>query len=581
MECAKKYEFLLLHVGYNGSCGATGVGKACGMRRFCQWCKGYYSYFFYIFAVQIMYKYIYPLVLVLFLATRSYAQPLPERAVEPLLNTVRVQSAPFNNSCPYYNYGDSVSSERCLVGCVATAIEQLLSFYRYPEALLDSIPGWETDNYSLATVPAGSVIDWDDVADLSLWCGMIVQMKYSPNASASGMWKAEEPLRRVFGYKTVRVMDRSLYSFDAWHRILQNELMCGRPVAYVGYNNVMGGHAFNIDGVDENGFYHCNWGEGEHQNGYFSLEHLCQMQPHWDATDWGRMVGYHANEYMLLLHPDSVADVLDPDTLADFAHAVRVDSISFRRQMTNREYVLTDVTLTNLSADTLYHTYEVLLNSPSDTSILEQCREIALSSVKLFPGETRTQAVACHYPAAPGEWLVSLTFDGLEVAYTKRVQAVSPTVEQLSFKTDDVSFPQAGSVKIQLQTHNSAKEGTAGRLLYYRLYEAGKDYSCSMDYRFLNLPFGESACDTLCFNRLKPGTDYVLRIGGWSSTMHTVAFTMPGNSTGITDCQDDANAEKHPDGILYDMKGRVVLCPEKGIYIRNGKKVYYEGRRDN
>mgnify|MGYP003456679184 FL=1 len=63
--------------------------------------------------------------------------------------------------------------------------------------------------------------------------------------------------------------------------------------------------------------------------------------------------------------------------------------------------------------------------------------------------------------------------------------------------------------------------------------------------------------------------------------MHTVAFTMPGNSTGITDCQDDANAEKHPDGILYDMKGRVVLCPEKGIYIRNGKKVYYEGRRDN
>ena len=80
------------------------------------------------------------------------------------------------------------------MGCVATAIEQLLSYYRYPDALLDSIPGWETENYSLVTVPSGSKIDWDDVADLSLWCGMIVQMKYSPSASASGLWKAEERL---------------------------------------------------------------------------------------------------------------------------------------------------------------------------------------------------------------------------------------------------------------------------------------------------------------------------------------------------------------------------------------------------
>jgi hypothetical protein len=211
---------------------------------------------------------------------------------------------------------------------------------------------------------------------------------------------------------------------------------------------------------------------------------------------------------------------------------------------------------------------------------LEQCREIALSSVKLFPGETRTQTVACHYPATPGEWLVSLTFDGLEVAYTKRVQATSPTVEQLSFKTADISIPQEGSVEIVLQTYNSAKGGTAGQLLYYRLYEADKDHSCSMDYRFLNLPYGESARDTLCFNRLKTGTDYVLHIGGWSSTMHTVTFTMPDNSTGIADCNNVANEQKRSDGIFYDMKGRAVPCPEKGIYIRNGKKVYYEGRRD-
>lgn len=528
-------------------------------------------------------KHLFVTLSVLFFVVPSMSQPLPECAVEPLLRTIRVQTAPYNNSCPYYNYGDSVSSAPCLVGCVATALEQLLSHYRYPERLQDSIPGWETENYSLATVPSGSVIDWEDVADLSLWCGMIVKMNYGPTASAAGLWRAEEPLRQVFGYKTVKVMDRSLYSFDAWHRILQNELIAGRPVAYVGYNNVMGGHAFNIDGMDENGLYHCNWGEGEHQNGYFSLEHLCQMQPNWDATDWGRMLGYHANEYMLLLHPDSVTDVLEPDTLEDFAHAVRVDDISFRREITNRDYVLTDVTLTNLSADTLYHTYEIIMNAPSDTSLLEQCKEIALSSVKLMPGETLTQTVAGQYPATPGEWLVSITFDGLEVPYTKQVTAVASAVEQLSIMDGDVSFLGNSTARISLRTRNSAPNGVAGRLFYYKLYPEGSDVTCSRDYRFLNLPAGETVQDTLYFHRLEPGASYVLKIGGWSrsSNIYSLNFTMPIEPTGI----DNVGINRKDDGIYndlwYDMNGRGVLRPEKGIYIINGKKIYHEGRGNN
>lgn len=514
-------------------------------------------------------------ILLLVLAMGASAQPLPECAVEPLLSTIRVQTAPYNRSCPYYNYGDSVSSQPCLVGCVATAIEQLLSYYRYPDALLDSIPGWKTDNYSLETVPSGSVIDWDDVADLSLWCGMIVQMKYGPTASAAGLWRAEEPLKQVFGYKTVKVLDRSLYSFDAWHRILQNELMAGRPVAYVGYNNTLSGHAFNIDGVDENGLYHCNWGEGEHQNGYFSLEHLCQMQPHWDATDWGRMVGCHANEYMLLLHPDSVTDILQPDTLEDFAHAVRVDDISFRREITSREYVLTDVTLTNLSKDTLYHTYEIIVNSPSDTSLLEQCSEVALSSVKLMPGETRTQAVACHYPVAPGEWIVGVTFDGLEVAYTERVQVVASEADDLHFEVEHVSYPSGGTAQIILRTHNKAHAGTSGRLMYYRLYPASSDVSCSMDYRFMNLPAGQAVQDTLRFSNLNPGDAYELRVGGWSTTMLSVAFTMPSDANAIHDADGNKLTPSDADTRWYDMSGRVVRSPKEGILVRKGRKTIF------
>ena len=499
--------------------------------------------------------------------------------MEPLLSTTRVQSYPYNRSCPYYNYGDSVSSEPCLVGCVATALEQLLSFYRYPACLQDSIEGWETDNYSISTVPAGTAIDWEDVADLSLWCGMIVKMKYGPTASAAGLWRAEEPLRRVFGYKTVRILDRSLYSFDSWHRILQNELLAGRPVAYVGYNNMMGGHAFNIDGMDENGLFHCNWGEGEHHNGYFRLEHLCQMQPHWDETDWGRMAGYHANEYMLVLHPDSVHDVLEPDTLPDFANAVRVDDISFRRTITSREYVLTDVKLTNLGNDTLFQTYEIIMNSPSDTSLLEQCKEIALSAVKLLPGETRTQTVAAHYPAPPGKYIVSLTFDGRSVPFSKETHAEAPIAEQLSIETASLDFPEKGTARIILRTSNTAKEGVCGRLLYHKLYPQGSDVSCSMDYRILNLHAGTTVQDTLVFHRLEPMQRYDFRVGGWSTSILSLSFEVPTEPTGITETHGDAGSAN--DGIPYDMSGRRMHRPTKGIYIKGGKKIYHETGGNN
>lgn len=505
----------------------------------------------------------------------TQAQPRPERAVEPLLKTMRVQTAPFNASCPYYNYGDSVSSQRCMVGCVATSIEQLMSFYRYPYALCDSIPGWETQNYSLSTVPVGSVIDWENVADLSLWCGMIVKMKYTPDASASSLSRAEEPLKRVFGYKTARILDRGMYTYDDWHRILQAELLAGRPVAYVGYNNAMGAHAFNIDGVDENGLYHCNWGEGEGHDGYFDLDHLNQLQPHYDATDWGRMMGYHANEYMLVLHPDSVTDAFIPDTLEDYVHAVKVEDLTFHRTITNREYTLTDVTLTNLTSDTLFHTYEIVLNALSDTALMEQGRAISLSAIKLLPGETRTQTVAAHYTATKGRWLVSITFDGEEIAYTQPVDVEQAVVDKLSVpKEADVTFPEEGTARIAFKIHNAAESGTSGRLLYFRLYCEGLKTSCSMDYRILNLPAGDIVNDTLVFHNLLPEHTYNLRIGGWSTTMYSLDFTVPKFEVGIDNVQEDRGERPEERGIWYDLSGRTLLQPRKGIYIKDGKKVF-------
>ena len=49
--------------------------------------------------------------------------------VPPLLQSVRGQSAPYNLSCPYYTTEEGTSTQRCLTGCVAMALEQILTYY--------------------------------------------------------------------------------------------------------------------------------------------------------------------------------------------------------------------------------------------------------------------------------------------------------------------------------------------------------------------------------------------------------------------------------------------------------------------
>ena len=82
-------------------------------------------------------------------------------------------------------------------------------------------------------------------------------MNYGVNASGSNTYKMLSPLESVFGYKYVAFYDRSYYSPRQWRELLQYELRRGVPLVYAGYNMNFSGHAFVVDGLDENGFYQC------------------------------------------------------------------------------------------------------------------------------------------------------------------------------------------------------------------------------------------------------------------------------------------------------------------------------------
>lgn len=212
-------------------------------------------------------------------------------AVAPLLGNIEWdQTSPYNNMCPRY---DSVHV--AATGCVATAMAQVMAYYKYPKQLKADIPGyvnrWNGIPMEIPTITQEEgIYDWDNmlpkynkeanatqqqkdaVAKLMYHCGAAVRMSYGPESAAS---VSASKLAKYFGYDADLMMDlsRSSFTLDKWMQIIDTELAAGRPVLYGGQASD-GGHQFVCDGKDGEGLYHINWGWSGSQNGYFDLSLL-------------------------------------------------------------------------------------------------------------------------------------------------------------------------------------------------------------------------------------------------------------------------------------------------------------------
>lgn len=212
----------------------------------------------------------------------SYTQP----TVAPLLGNIQWnQGDPYNRMCPEY---DGVN--KAVTGCVATAMAQVIGYWKYPSQLQADIPGYTTRSNKI-NVPGISkatdgIYDWDNilpqyrsgsfndvqanaVAKLMHHCGVAVKMDYGQSSGAN---VNPEHLSKYFGYDKdfmVKVR-RESYSMQEWNTLIDNELIAKRPVLYSGQSSD-GGHQFVCDGSDGKGLYHINWGWGGYQDGYFDI----------------------------------------------------------------------------------------------------------------------------------------------------------------------------------------------------------------------------------------------------------------------------------------------------------------------
>jgi hypothetical protein len=235
----------------------------------------------------------------------TYKSPKADNTtIGPLLTALWDQEAPYWNQCKF-NYNGT--NYMCYTGCPATSASMVLYYWKYPIEQVGPVPAydgvleigtWTSVNYTYPALPAVT-FDWDNmiddytspnatgytaaqanaVATLMRYVGQAEHMKYgTPDAGGSGIYTVDAQIIADmfigFGYDeaTTRMVQKENYTDASWAALIQEEIIEGRPIVYLGTAGNAGGHAFNVDGYDSGtNKYHVNFGWSGEGNAWCAL----------------------------------------------------------------------------------------------------------------------------------------------------------------------------------------------------------------------------------------------------------------------------------------------------------------------
>ena len=213
-------------------------------------------------------------------------------AIAPMVTARWGQGMPYSVQLPYV---PGSSYAHAYTGCVATAMAQLMYYWKYPARPTTTIPGYTSNSgkSTAVTMPSLSPVnfDWDAMQDaymsndstsaaalaaatLNTYCATALQASFGLTSTSGYTNEIPEKLATYFGYKnTGRYLKRQYYNTQSWEDTIYAELEAGRPVVYSARKS-SGGHAFVCDGYDGEGMFHINWGWYGKSNGFFLLNLL-------------------------------------------------------------------------------------------------------------------------------------------------------------------------------------------------------------------------------------------------------------------------------------------------------------------
>ena len=228
------------------------------------------------------------------------------QTVAPMVAAKYGQTTPFNDSCP----GGSAA------GCGPVALAQILYFYKAPRAAV----GMATYTYKGAATKVSLddiLFDWgnilaeypdkgysDDeakaVADLVYACGAAMGVTYDSKTAVTNY------ANMLFGMQhnmhisvDSRYLRRAFYSTAEWVEMLNQQLRDGHPVFYRGTWYGVGersDHMFLIDGLNDKGEYHVNFGQKGSGDKFTDINNLNQS----GTYPGNRGVCYNAAQVMVV-----------------------------------------------------------------------------------------------------------------------------------------------------------------------------------------------------------------------------------------------------------------------------------------
>ncbi len=292
--------------------------------------------------------------------------------VDMLCQTLWNQNFPWNSQCPEDTTG---SGGHVYAGCVATAMGQVMKFWEWPaqgtgshtynpQGYAQQTANFGETEYHFELMPnvldsTSTEDDYYYIAQFLHHCGIAVDMQYSGNGSGSYSEMVPDALRNYFRY----TCDEHItnygdwwpgmgYTNEEWAQMLKDGgLDEGLPLYYSGSDDMgQGGHAYVVDGYDENDYFHYNWGWSGRDNAWCPIGAANTTR-----YNFNTMVGFTGH-----IIPNNDTYYSRPDSVANMAVLENADFNGVRLNWTNPTLDLNGNELTSITSVTIRRNGEVI-----------------------------------------------------------------------------------------------------------------------------------------------------------------------------------------------------------------------------
>ncbi len=227
--------------------------------------------------------------------------------IAPMLRSKWGQGFQYNYYCPKDVAGEG---GRVVTGCVATAMAELMYYFRFPTSgtgsysYTDETYGVQSADYANAVYDYGAMCNHPtrvnaEISKLMYHCGVGVDMVYGVNGSGMYNHSAADVLKNHFKFSPeTRYLFRDSTTLN-WDSVIVAHLQRSVPLYYAGWSvpNI-DGHAFICDGyqtVDSAYYFHFDFGWDGSSNGYFYTNALNVAGTHFNL----------AQELIINAYPDT------------------------------------------------------------------------------------------------------------------------------------------------------------------------------------------------------------------------------------------------------------------------------------